>query len=194
MTGSPGKETTARTAAKKSAPKETTTVSKTEPAAPSPYDPWRSMADLREEVDHLFERFVNGLPTLKFGRGVLEWPTSHHLFQAGAISPRIDIGETDGQYEVTAELPGMDQKDVELEIRDNVLTMKGEKSEERDEKKKDYRVTERRFGRFERTFPLPEEVDESKISAEFKKGVLTVTLPKSAKAQKSARKIDVKAA
>ena len=108
--------------------------------------------------------------------------------------PAVDLVESDKAYEVTAELPGMDEKNIDVKVTDGRLTIKGEKQEEKEEKKKDYYLHERRFGSFERSFELPESVDAEKIEASFKKGVLTVTLPKKAEAQKPAKKIEVKAA
>ena len=108
--------------------------------------------------------------------------------------PAVDIAESEKAYEITAELPGMDEKNIEVKVTDGSLTIKGEKQEEKEEKEKDYYLQERRYGSFERSFELPESVDPDKIEASFKKGVLTVTLPKKAEAQKPAKKIEVKAA
>jgi HSP20 family protein len=102
--------------------------------------------------------------------------------------------ESDKAYEITAELPGMDEKDIEVKVVSGNLMIKGEKQEEKEEKQKDYYLHERRFGSFERRFQVPEGVDADKIDASFKKGVLTVTLPKKLEAQKPAKKIEVKAA
>jgi HSP20 family protein len=88
----------------------------------------------------------------------------------------------------------MDEKNIEVNVVNGGLTIKGEKKDEKEEKNKDYYVSERRYGAFERYFRLPEGVDSDKIEANFRKGVLTVTLPKTAAAQKPAKKIDVKAA
>jgi HSP20 family protein len=90
-------------------------------------------------------------------------------------------------------MPGMGEKDIEVKVADGVLTIKGEKQEEKEEKKKDYYPQERSFGAFERSFGLPEGVDADKIEANFKKGVLTVTLHKNPEAQKPAKKIEVQA-
>jgi len=89
--------------------------------------------------------------------------------------PAVDIAEEFNAYEVTAELPGMDEKDIEVKLINGYLVIKGEKQERR---KKDYYLRERHFGSFERCFVLPEDADTSKIKASFEKGVLTVTLPK----------------
>ena len=109
-------------------------------------------------------------------------------------APAVDITESDKAYEVTAELPGMDEKNIAVKVVNGNLTIEGKKQEEKEEKKKDYYLHERRFGSFERSFQVPEGVDADKIEASFKKGVLTVVLPKKPEAQKPARKIDVKAA
>jgi HSP20 family protein len=110
-----------------------------------------------------------------------------------AAAPSVDVKETDTEYEVSAELPGMDEKDVELTLADNLLTIRGEKKTEREEKDKNYYLSERSFGSFRRTIPLPAEVDEDKVEAHFRNGVLTVRLPKSAEAQARTRRIEVKA-
>ena len=107
--------------------------------------------------------------------------------------PAVDVAESEKSYEIKAELPGMDEKDIEVKVTDGSLTIKGEKQEEREEKERDYYLQERRYGSFERSFELPESVDPDRIEASFKKGVLTVTLPKKAEAQKPAKKIEVKA-
>jgi HSP20 family protein len=108
--------------------------------------------------------------------------------------PAVDIAETDKAYEITAELPGMDEKNIEVKFADGVLTIKGEKKDEKEEKKKDYYLSERSYGSFQPSFQVPDGVDTDKIEATFKKGVLSVALPKSVEAQKAAKKIDVKAA
>ena len=108
--------------------------------------------------------------------------------------PAVDVAETDKAYEITAELPGMDEKNIEVKFADGVLTIKGEKKDEKEEKKKDYYLSERSYGSFQRSFQVPDGVDTDKIEATFKNGILTVVLPKSTEAQKATKKIDVKAA
>jgi HSP20 family protein len=105
--------------------------------------------------------------------------------------PTVDIAEKNSAYEVTAELPGMDEKDIEVTFSDGVLTIKGEKKEEKEEKDKDYYLSERRFGSFQRTLRVPQGVDADKISATVKNGVLTVTMPKTAEAQKRQKSIPI---
>jgi HSP20 family protein len=106
----------------------------------------------------------------------------------------VDVIESEKGYEITADLPGMDENNIEVKVTDGILTMKGERQEEKEEKKKDYYLQERSVGAFQRSFEIPESVDADKIEASFKKGVLTVKLPKRAEAQKPAKKIEVKAA
>ncbi|WP_370455213.1 Hsp20/alpha crystallin family protein [Pseudolabrys sp. FHR47] len=106
--------------------------------------------------------------------------------------PSIDVVETDKEIEITAELPGLEEKDVQLNVADNLLTIRGEKKAEKEDKGKDYRIVERSYGAFERTLELPPGVDADAIKASIAKGVLTVTVPKPAPAQ--AKKIEVKPA
>ncbi|PYV90953.1 MAG: hypothetical protein DMG05_08590 [Acidobacteria bacterium] len=106
-----------------------------------------------------------------------------------SFTPRVDISESDKEFQVTAELPGMDEKNLDISLANSVLTLKGEKKED---KRKDYYRMERSYGMFRRT--IPEGVDLEKVEAFFRKGVLTVTLPKTVEAQKERKKIPIKAA
>lgn len=152
---------------------------------------WRPFETLRKEVDRLFEDFGDDFWRRPFRtRAGLEKDWA----QKFVTTPAADVVETDKAYEITAELPGIDQKNIEVNVANGGITIKGEKKEETEEKKKDYYVSERRYGSFERYFSLPEGVDADKIEATFKNGVLKVMLPKTAEAQKPAKKIEVKAA
>jgi HSP20 family protein len=106
----------------------------------------------------------------------------------------LNVTEDAAAYKITAELPGLEEKDVNVTVAGGMLTIKGEKSFEKDEKKKDHHVSERAYGSFQRSFTLPDGVDADKIAADLAKGVLTVTVPKTAQAQKQQKKIEVKAA
>jgi HSP20 family protein len=151
------------------------------------------MADLQSEMDRLFDRFSRGFPSLSMGRDLFDWGPFRVLGGALDITaPHVDVSETDKSYEISAELPGMNEKDVNVELKDDVLTLSGEKKEESEKEEKDYHVSERRFGSFRRSFRLPSGVDQSKVSADFKNGVLKIAMPKSTTAQKKSRKIDVK--
>lgn len=113
---------------------------------------------------------------------------------AGRGGPKVDVAETDDTVEVTVELPGVDAKDLDLSLTETALTIKGERKSEREEKKKDYVLSERSWGSFVRTIPLPSAVAPDQADATFAKGVLTVTLPKAPEAKEKVRKIAVKAA
>ena len=104
----------------------------------------------------------------------------------------MDLVEHEKAFMLTAELPGLDEKDVEVKIANGVLTVKGEKSEDKEEKTRGFHMRERRFGAFERALRIPDMVEMDKIEATFKKGVLTVKMPKTAEAQKPVKKIAVK--
>ena len=156
--------------------------------------PWRPFDSLRREIDQLFNEFDGGTWRWPFRRSFFDVEPFRRSEAAFAAVPAVDVTETDKAYEITAELPGMNDKNVEVKMADGVLTIKGEKQEEKEEKKKDYYLRERNFGSFQRAFQVPDGVDADKIEASFKNGVLTVTLPKSAEALKTAKKIDVKAA
>ncbi len=106
--------------------------------------------------------------------------------------PAVDIIERANAYEVHADLPGLDEKNIEIKVVGGVLTIKGEKEESKEEKKEDFHMRERRFGSFERALRIPEGVDSDRIEAAFRKGVLTVTLPKTVEAQKPVKTIEVK--
>jgi HSP20 family protein len=151
---------------------------------------FRPLVNLRREIDRLFDDWGSpwrmpsprGLFDVEpFWRGEISW---------GKV-PAVDVTDTEKAYEITAELPGLDEKNVEVKLSNGVLTIKGEKKEEKEEKKKDYYLSERRYGSFQRSFSVPDGVDADKITASFKNGVLTVTLPKTAEAKKSEKKIAI---
>ena len=135
-------------------------------------------ATLQREIDRLFDDFTRGFPS--FGVATTD------------LAPTMDVSETDKEIEITAELPGLEEKDVQVNVADNVLTIRGEKKAEKEEKDKNYHFSERSYGSFQRAFELPASVDRNKIAADFSKGVLTLTLPKTAEAQTQAKKIEVK--
>jgi HSP20 family protein len=160
----------------------------------SALETWRPLETLRREVDRLFEDFDReswGFPLRRSIFGVE--PFWRYELTWGA-APAVDMLEKDDAYEVTAELPGLEEKDVEVTLVDGELTIKGEKQEEEKKTRKGFHLHERRFGAFERRFSLPERVDTDKVEAHFKKGLLTVTLPKKPEAQKPEKKVEVKAA
>lgn len=146
-------------------------------------DMWSSF---RSDMDRLFDRFGSGF-------GFPSWPRGMFEPSETVSVPAVDLAETDKAYTVTAELPGMDEKDIDVSINGDMLVIKGEKRQEKEEKNKNYYLSERSYGQFQRSFSLPAGIDRDKIAAEFAKGVLTLTLPKSVEAQQQQKKIEVKA-
>ncbi|MDZ5454755.1 Hsp20/alpha crystallin family protein [Labrys sp. ZIDIC5] len=142
-------------------------------------------ASLQNEINRLFSDFGAGLPSLR-------QPLWTGLTTNSTLSPRMDVAETDKTIELTAELPGLQDKDIEVTLTDNVLTIRGEKKSEKDEENKDYHLVERRYGSFARRMELPAGIDPSKIEARFSNGVLTVTVAKIPPSV--AQKIEVKQA
>jgi len=142
-------------------------------------DPFGS---LFREVQKTFEDFSRRSPLAGLGSDML--------------APRIDIAESKDAIDLTAELPGVDEKNVDVTLADGVLTIRGEKKAERDEKDKDknWHVVERSYGSFSRTISLPFDPDSAKVEANFEKGVLHIHLPKPAEVAKKQQKIEVKKA
>ena len=138
----------------------------------------RRFAGIRREIGSLYEDFFGRRPSSTRRRSLLDIASRRARATLGAI-PAVHLAETDKAYEITSELPGgMGEKDVEVKFADGVLRIKGEKQEEREEKKRGYHMQERSFGSFERSFQVPEGVDADTIKTSFKKGKLIVTLPK----------------
>ena len=135
---------------------------------------------LRREMDSLFDNFFRGFDMEPFESRV------------GVFSPKVDVTESEKEIKISIELPGMDEKDIDVSLQNDMLTIKGEKKEEKEDKGKDYYRMERSYGSFSRTIPLPVEVETDKVEATFKKGVLTIALPKTAKAVTETKKISVK--
>ncbi len=153
---------------------------------------WRPFEGLRQQIDDLFEDFDPGAWLSPFRRSAFDVEPLWRRESALGSIPAVAIVEEDKAYVITAELPGMDEHNVEVKQSNGSLIIKGEKKEEKEEKEADYYLSERRYGSFERRFTLPEHVDADKIEARFKNGVLSVTLPKSAEAQKPEKKITIK--
>lgn len=133
------------------------------------------------DIDRMFDQMTQAFPPF-FGRRMFDLDPfrGFDVPPAGVnlLSPRVDLTEADGTFELTAELPGMDENDIEVTIDSDMLTIKGEKTEEHAEKEKNYHLTERRYGAFQRSFRLPPNVDTAAIKADFDKGVLKITMPK----------------
>lgn len=155
-----------------------------------PSDPFKALSDR-------FDRLFGDFHFPGFGRGILSQPHFANLTSSFDFrEPKVNVAETDKAYEITAELPGLDEKSVEVNVADGVLTFRGEKREEKEEKdeKKNYHLVERSYGSFQRSFALPDNVEEDKIAADFEKGVLRINIPKTKPSAPKAetRKIAIK--
>lgn len=138
---------------------------------------------MRSDFERVFDRFERGWPALRglgFGASGTE------------VATHLDVREEGDKLVIEADLPGVAEKDVSVTLTGGVLTIKGERKSEREEKKDNYHIAERSFGRFERSLRLPDGIDDSKVEAKFEKGVLTVTAAKRPEAVKSERRIDIK--
>lgn len=150
------------------------------------FDTWRSeMEALHRNLDRVFEDMWNG----GFAGAALP-----DFFGGKDVTPRLDVSEDEKSVHVTAELPGMDEKDVAVTLTDRVLTIRGEKKEEKESKEKDVTRRERVYGSFRRSIEIPTDIDIGKIEAKFRNGVLTIELPRTKEAQQKVKQIPVKAA
>ncbi|KPQ05706.1 MAG: HSP20 family protein [Rhodobacteraceae bacterium HLUCCA12] len=151
-----------------------------DPAPDSKTDDQNPIATLQRDMNRVFDGFWN-----RFGD--LDWPW-------GSGEAKSDVVETDNHVEISVELPGMDMKDIDVSVSDDMLTIKGEKKIERQEEKKGYYLSERSYGAIYRTIPLPPGVDGEKAEASFRNGVLTIKLPQTPEAQAKVKRIEVKPA
>lgn len=141
------------------------------------------LAPLQRQMNRLFEDFFGDLGMQSFGRP--------DRFGDG-FTPTVDIVENDKEVAVTAELPGLDEKDIQINIHDDVLTIRGEKKAEHEQRDAEHYVMECSYGAFSRAIPLPAEVDDSKAEAVFKKGVLKIRLPKTPSERSKTKRIEIK--
>ncbi|WP_258170655.1 Hsp20/alpha crystallin family protein [Burkholderia cepacia] len=171
------------------------------PAEQAPEHAGRSLAmpfrhpieTLRREIDRLFDDFAPGARLSAMRRSLFDLEPFRHRDRSWGAAPAVDVSETDQTYEITAELPGMSEQDIEVKLVDGGLSIRGQKHEDKKETHKGYYMRERRFGSFERYFPMPDGVDAEKIAASFDKGVLKITLPKTAEASQGEKRIEIKA-
>ena len=138
------------------------------------------VVSFQRAVNSLFDDFFKGIDIDAQGE------------KFGSFNPKIDMTEDEKSIKVTAELPGIEEKDIEVNLTKNILTVKGEKAQEKEEKGKESYYMERSYGSFQRSIQLPTEIQHDKIDANFKKGVLTITLPKAEIAIQEQKKIKVK--
>ena len=159
-------------------------IKKTEPAMSAARSHANPFAEMRREMDRVFDSFL--------GSSWMETPA----FLGSRVgtemaSPSIDVRESPNEIVIEAELPGMMEKDVDISLKDGVLIIKGEKKSEREEKEDDYHLTERTYGRFQRSFRMPNTVDEDKVEAKLENGVIHLILPKRPEAVKAEKKIPI---
>jgi len=144
----------------------------------APWRPFRELERMRREMDRLWESFFEERPRRK-------------IEESGEWGPSLDLSETKNDLIVKAEVPGIDPKGIDISLSNDVLTIKGEKKQEKEEKEENYHFIERSYGAFSRSIRLPREVQSDKINASYKNGLLKVTLPKSEEAKKKEIKIKV---
>lgn len=142
---------------------------------------------LHREMDRLFDDVFRGLGISLF-RSEMFSP----LNDAGLLKPQVDIGASDKEYTITVEVPGVDEKDVNVEIADNAMRISGEKKQEKEENDKNYYRIERSYGVFQRVLSLPEDADQDGIKAAFKNGVLTIKMPRKSLPKSHVKKIAIK--
>lgn len=138
---------------------------------------------LQREMNRLFDDFFHGFEVEPF---------SELEARFAGFTPNIDVREDDENYTVRAEIPGMAEKDVEVQVSEDTITIKGEKKEEEEDKGKDYYCMERSYGSFHRTIRLPGNINREAVDASFKNGVLTITLPKIGEEKAKTKKIPIK--
>ncbi|MGD9504667.1 MAG: Hsp20/alpha crystallin family protein [Syntrophobacteraceae bacterium] len=152
--------------------------------ATQPYNP---VARFHDEIDRMFESFFRGFgfPSVGGGEG-------GPLAAAGAwLKPTVDVAAGEKEYTISVELPGVDEKDVQLELSEDTLIVKGEKKQEKEEKDKGFYRMERSYGSFQRVLSLPDDADREGVSAAYKNGVLKVTIPRKAEPKKEAKQIAI---
>lgn len=138
------------------------------------------MAGFQKEMNQLFNNFFTESPF-----AAMKWNEE-------TFNPKVNVAETDTNVQITAELPGMEEKDIDVSLAENTLTIKGEKKKESEEKNKNFHRVERSYGYFQRSLPLPAEVEVDKVAANFKNGILNITLPKSQASKAKSKKIEIK--
>ena len=142
-------------------------------------DPFRELEDVSDRLNQMFHRSAPARTNGKETMIVADW------------APSVDVSETEGEYQIKAEIPDVKKEDVKVTLEDGVLTIQGERKQEKEVKGKRYHRVERSYGRFARSFTLPDVIDEEKVKAEFKDGILNLALPKSEKAKPKAIEVTV---
>lgn len=159
--------------------------------SPEPaYAPASPLAQLHREMDRLFDNAFRG-----FGMTPFDFSRRPRFpMMEGLLKPSLDLGATENMYTVTVEIPGVDEKDVKLEIVNDTLSIRGEKKQESEEKDNNYYRVERSYGSFQRVLSLPEDADQNGVKATFKNGILKVTMPRTSLPRSDVKRIEVRSA
>lgn len=146
------------------------------------------IAEMHRAMDRMFDDFFRD-----FGLAMPRWPRNLTAdSETTWLKPNLDISATDNEYSIAVELPGVSEKDVQVDVSGDTLSIRGEKRQESEHKGRDYHTVERSYGSFQRTLALPDDADRDGIDAKFKRGLLTVTIPRNASVQTATKQIDVK--
>ena len=150
---------------------------------------YHPVTQLHQEIDRMFDNLYRGFgwPSFNFDEPFLSGMTE------GMLKPTLDVSAGEKEYAVTVEVPGVDEKDIQLELVNDTLHIRGEKKQEKEEKDKDYYRVERSYGSFHRLLSLPEDADQENISAMFKNGVMKIVIPRKALPKTETKKIEIKA-
>jgi HSP20 family protein len=143
---------------------------------------------IRQEIDKVFDSAFKGLgfPSIGLGRELSP------MAQTDWLKPTLDIGASDKEYTISVELPGVDENEIQVELVNDTLKIKGEKKQEKEEKERNYYRMERSYGSFQRTLSLPEDADQDDIKAVYKNGVMSITIPRKAASKTEAKQIEIK--
>lgn len=144
------------------------------------WNPFRELEDVSNRLNTIF------------GKLPVRAESEQELFGLTDWTPSVDISETDTAYLIKGEIPGVKKEDIKVTVEDGMITMRGERRQEKEEKDEKFHRVERSYGSFMRSFRLPEDADDSAVKAEFKDGMISVTLPKSGKAKSKPKEIEVK--
>jgi HSP20 family protein len=153
----------------------------------APQRQYEPMLQLHRDIDRLFDHFFRGFNLPSMG-GVDLFPS---LEESGILKPKIDLSAAEGEYQLTVEIPGVSEKDVSVDISGNVMTIKGEKKQEKEEKDTNYYRIERSYGSFQRVLTLPDDVNQDAVKASFKNGILAVTMPRKALPHGEVKQIEI---
>lgn len=143
-------------------------------------DPWKDFGSLQDRINRMFDDTIRTL-----------YPTDGEELEKGTWAPAVDIYETNDSFVVSADLPGLNKDEIQIDLKDNTLTLKGEKKFEEKVSKDNYIRVERAYGSFVRSFTLPQNIDPEKIKAKYKEGVLEVTIPKKEEAKPKQIKVEL---